>query len=96
MKLIAERPQDILADVHLTLLRIAYPDYRFTTSPHRHGEHHWTAVRRNLAPGLHAVITADLDELLAVLGPPDLSYKPVIFALAEVAAEGMGKLIACV
>lgn len=86
MKLIDERPEDILADMHLALLRIVYPGYRFTTDLRRTGRRYWTAVRRNLVAGLHAVVTDDLDELLAVLGPPDLSYKPAECDLAEVVA----------
>lgn len=82
--LLTERREDILAGIHLALLRIVYQDYRFTADLRRADQYHWTAVRRNLAPGLHAVMTDDLDELLAVLGPPDLSYKPAECDLAQV------------
>jgi hypothetical protein len=84
MRLITERREEILADFHLTLLRIAHPEFRFTAELRPPGRYHWVAVRRNLAAGLHTVVTGDLDELLAVLGPPDLSGQPADRDLAEV------------
>ena len=77
MKLITEGREEILADFHLTMLRIAYPEFRFITEPHPPARPRWVAVRRNLAAGLHTVVTSDLDELLSVIDPPDLSRKPV-------------------
>jgi hypothetical protein len=77
MRLITERHEEILADFHLTMLRIAHPEFRFTTEPHPPGRPRWVAVRRNLAAGLHTVVTGDLDELIAVIGPPDLPGKPI-------------------
>lgn len=37
MRLLSERNEDILADVHLTLLRIVYPGFRFTLERRRTG-----------------------------------------------------------
>lgn len=77
MKLIAERAGDILVDFHLTMLSIAYPRFRFTAESRPAGRHRWVAGRRNLAAGLHTVVTGDLDELLAALGPADPSREPI-------------------
>lgn len=76
MRLITERREEILADFHLTMLRIAHPEFRFTAELRPADRLRWVAVRRNLTAGLHTVVTSDLDELLAVIGPPDLSCKP--------------------
>jgi hypothetical protein len=85
MRLLSERSEDILADVHLTLLRIAYPGFRFTMHRRRHGRLRWVAVRRDiLTAGVHTIVTGSLDELLAALHPPDLSYQAAARDLAEV------------
>lgn len=76
MRLITEGREEILADVHLTLLRIVYQEFRFTVELRQTGQRRWVAARRNIAAGLYAVVTDDLDELLAVLGPADLSRQP--------------------
>lgn len=87
MRLLSERNEDILADVHLTLLRIAYPGFRFTLERRRTGRLCWVAVRRDiLTAGVHTIVTGSLDELLAALGPPDLSYQAATRDLAEVVA----------
>lgn len=87
MKLMTERPEDTVADIHLTLLRVVYPGFRFSLEFRRNGRLRWVAVRRDiLVAGLHTVMTDDLDELLAALGAPDLSRKPAACDLAEVVA----------
>lgn len=77
MRVITERDGEILADFHLTMLRVAHPEFRFTAEPRPPGGLRWVAVRRNLAAGLHTVVTGDLGELLAVIGQPDLPGRPV-------------------
>lgn len=84
MRLVTECREEILADLHLALLRIAHPEFRFTAELRPPGRYHWVAVRRTLAAGLHTVVTDDLDELLAVLGPTDLPGQPADRDLAEV------------
>lgn len=47
----------------------------------------WVGVRRDiLTAGVHTIVTGSLDELLAALGPPDLSYRAATRDLAEVVA----------
>jgi len=84
MRFITECREEILADLHLTLLRIVYREFRFSVEVRQTGRRHWVAVRRNIAAGLYAVVTDDLNELLAVLGVADFSCKPVHRDLAEV------------
>jgi hypothetical protein len=85
MRLLGERSEDIMADVHLTLLRIAYPAFRFTVHRRRDGRPRWVAVRRDILTfGMHTIVTGSLDELLAALDPPDLSYQAATRDLAEV------------
>jgi hypothetical protein len=52
----------------LSLLAIAFPAFTITCHPHGWREPRWEAVRTHGAdPGLYAVISADLGELLAIL-----------------------------
>lgn len=67
----SECREEVLADLHLALLRVVYLEFRFSVEVRQPGRYRWVAVRRNIAAGLYAVVTDDLDELLAVLGPAD-------------------------
>lgn len=87
----SECREEVLADLHLALLRVVYLEFRFSVEVRQPGRYRWVAVRRNIAAGLYAVVTDDLDELLAVLGPADFSYQPVPgMQLARSAAEKSG------
>lgn len=91
MRLLTERSEDTLADVHLTLLRIVYPGFRFALERRRAGRLCWIAVRRDiLTAGLHTIVTDNLDELLAALGPPDPSHEAEFRQPAEVVALYQG------
>lgn len=59
-------------ELNRVLLTITYPAFRFTILTA--GIHHsrWLAVRkRGTDPGVHTVVTDNLDELQEALGPPD-------------------------
>lgn len=54
-------------ELHRGLLAIAFPEFRFGYQP-GHGCARWVAVRKDIrAPGVHTVVTDDLDELVTVL-----------------------------
>jgi hypothetical protein len=51
------------------LLSIAFPEFRFDYQPRAPWAPRWVAVRKDIrTPGVHTVVTDDLDELLALLG----------------------------
>jgi hypothetical protein len=61
-------PLAIPSDMDLSLLAVAFPAFTITCHPHGWREPRWEAVRAHGAdPGLYAVITPDLSELLAIL-----------------------------
>jgi hypothetical protein len=52
------------------LLAIAFPEFRFTLELRPGDQLRWVAVRKDARmPGVHTVVTGDLDELLKVIGP---------------------------
>lgn len=64
-------------ELNRVLLTITYPAFRFTILTV--GVHHsrWLAVRRKgTDPGVHTVVTGDLDELREALGDPDAETPP--------------------
>ena len=55
--------------LNLVLLRIAYPAFRFSHFM-RGAQLRWVAVRKDSTyGGVHTIVTPDLDELQAALGP---------------------------
>lgn len=63
--------------MNLVLLRIAYPEFRFSQCERR-SRLRWVAVRKDSArEGVHTVVTGDLDELQAALadGPVPGRYR---------------------
>lgn len=56
-------------DMHHALLSIAFPEFRFGYQPRASWPPRWVAVRKDIRmPGVHTVVTDDLDELLVLLG----------------------------
>ena len=81
MILMTERDEEILADLHLTLLRIACPEFEFTVVLHPASRYHWLAMRKSDS---HIIIAPGPAELLAMLGTPNLPPDPM--ACAEAAS----------
>lgn len=69
-RITSQQNLDAGQQLNLVLLRIAYPAFRFSHFM-RHPQLRWVAVRKDSAgSGLHTIVTPDLDELQAALGPP--------------------------
>jgi len=94
MMLMTERGEDILADLHLTLLSIGRPDYRFSAVLDADNRRHWLAMDR---ADSKTIVVGCLDEMLAKLGKPGPATPGALPAAVQ--AEGgsrfPGDVLAC-